>query len=141
MTPAVLTPELERFLDSRPVGVLATQRAGGRPRQSVVYYAREGDRLLISSVAGRLKVVDVEREGWASLCVMGEERPFPSATFSGTADVLRVGIGPATAAVAQKVMGTEERPEEQSDEALAEVGRVIIAITVEQVSAVSYLES
>ena len=37
-------------------------------------------------------------------------------------------------------MGTEELPEPQTDEALAGVGRVIIAITVERVAAVNYLE-
>ena len=141
MTPVALTPQLERLLDSRPVGVLATPGAGGIPRQSVVYYVRDGDRLLISSVEGRHKVADVEREGWASLNVMGEERPFPSATFSGHAEIVRAGIGPATAAVAQRVMGSAEPPEPQSDEALASVGRVIIAITVERVSAVGYLDT
>ena len=37
-------------------------------------------------------------------------------------------------------MGTEELPEPQTDEALAGVGRVIIAITVERVTAASFLE-
>jgi len=135
-----LTPALEDFLDAHVVGVVATAPQGARPRQSVVYYVREGDRLLISSVADRAKVRDVEASGWASLCVMAPVRPFPSATFSGRAEVLRQGIGPATAAVAQRVMQAAEPPEPQSDEALAAVGRVIIAITIERVSAVSHLE-
>jgi hypothetical protein len=29
--------------------------------------------------AQRLKARDVERSGWASLCVMGHEAPYPSA--------------------------------------------------------------
>jgi len=135
-----LTPGLARLLDSRPVGVLATERGGGRPSQSVVYYAREGETLLISSVEGRRKVEDVERSGWASLSVMGEARPFPSATFSGKAEILRSGIGAATAAVMQRILASEEPPEEQSDEALASVGRVIIALAIEDVAAVSYLD-
>ncbi|HEY4427706.1 MAG TPA: pyridoxamine 5'-phosphate oxidase family protein [Solirubrobacteraceae bacterium] len=134
-----LTPPVQELLDSQIVGVLATEPPSGHARQSVVYYAREGDRLLISSVAGRRKVTDVEQSGWASLCVMGEQRPYPSATFSGPAQVLTQGIGPATAAVAQRFMGADEPPEEQSDEALASVGRVVIAITIERVAAVSHL--
>src|SRR5271166_3054860 len=97
----VLTPALREFLDAHIVGVLATEPPGGHAMQSVVYYVREGERLLISSVAGRRKVSDVEQSTWASLCVMGQERPFPSATFSGPAEILREGIGPATAPVAQ----------------------------------------
>ncbi len=135
-----LTPALREFLDAQVVGVLATEAAGGHPRQSVVYYVRDGGRLLISSVAGRAKVRDVERSGWASLCVMAPQHPFPSATFSGSAEVQTRGIGPATAAVAQRFMQADEPPDEQSDEALAGVGRIIIAIAIERVSAVSHLE-
>lgn len=137
---SVLTPRLRELLDAQIVGVLVTEPAEGRPLQSVVYYAREDERLLISSVTHRLKVRDVQRTGWASLCVMGFVRPFPAATFSGSATILTEHIGPATAAIAQRFLGTEELPEEQTDEALAGVGRVIIAITVERVTAASFLE-
>jgi hypothetical protein len=71
---------------------------------------------------------------------MGHERPFPSATFSGAAEILTADIGAATAAIAQRLMGTEQPPEPQSDEALAAVGRVILAITIERVAAVNYLD-
>jgi PPOX class probable F420-dependent enzyme len=137
---SVLTPVLREFLDDHVVGVVATEPHGGHTRQSVVYYVRDGDRLLISSVAGRAKVRDVESAGWASLCVMAPQHPFPSATFSGSAEVLTQDIGPATAAVAQRFMNAKEPPEPQSDEALAAVGRVIIAIAIERVAAVSHLE-
>lgn len=136
-----LSPALQEFLDRQVVGVLATEPASGHPRQSVVYYVRDGERLLISSVADRAKVRDVERSGWASLCVLALEHPFPSATFSGPAEILTKGIGDATAAVAQRFMQAPEPPEPQSDEALAAVGRVIIALSVERVAAVSHLES
>ena len=136
---SVLDARLQELLDSQIVGVLATD-AGGAPLQSVVYYVRDGQRLMVSSVAGRRKVKDVEASGWASLCVMGFERPFPSATFSGPAAILTEGIGPPTAALAQRFMGTDEPPEPQTDEALAGVGRVIIAITVERVAAASFLD-
>ncbi|MFX6857601.1 pyridoxamine 5'-phosphate oxidase family protein, partial [Acinetobacter baumannii] len=63
-----LTPELKAFLDAQPVGVLATLASNGRPRQSLVYFARDGERLLISTLADRLKARDVNRTGWASLC-------------------------------------------------------------------------
>lgn len=137
---SVLPGPLCAFLDEQAVGVLATEPARGHARQSVVYYVRDGERLLISSVSGRRKVSDVERAGWASLCVMGLQRPFPSATFSGPAAILTEGIGPASAAIAQRFLGGAEPPEEQSDEALAALGRVIIAITIERAAAVSHLD-
>ncbi len=137
---SALTPALCELLDGQVVGVLATEPERGRPRQSVVYYVRDGERLLISSVAGRAKVRDVQSGRWASLSVMAPQHPFPSATFSGTAEVLTKGIGPASAAIAQRFMQADEPPEPQTDEALAAVGRVIIAIAIERVAAVNLPE-
>jgi PPOX class probable F420-dependent enzyme len=134
-----LTDPLREFLDAQPVGVLATTSPGGKPRQSLVYFTRDRERLLISTLADRLKTQDAIRNGWASLCVMGHEPPYPSATFSGPAEILTENIGMPTASVAQKMTGSDEPPEPVSDEALAEVGRVILAITVDRVGAASYI--
>jgi PPOX class probable F420-dependent enzyme len=136
-----LTDELEEFLDVHRVGVLATVASNGRPRQSVVYYVRDGERLLISTESKRLKARDVRRTGWASLCVRGDEQPYPSAVFSGSAEILTEGIGAPTALVMQQVAGTPDPPEPQTDEALAAIDRVILAITVERVAAVNYIQS
>jgi PPOX class probable F420-dependent enzyme len=136
---SALSPELHEFLDSQPVGVLATLAADGRPRQSLVYFARAGDRLLISTLADRLKARDVTRTGRASMCVMGHQPPYPSATFSGPAEILTTGIGPASAAIVQRITAAAQPPEPMSDEALAEAGRVILALTVETVTAASYI--
>jgi hypothetical protein len=89
-----LTGELREFLDRHPVGVLATRTAGDGPRQSVVYFARDGERVMISTLTDRLKAQDVRRTGWPSLCVMGHRPPYPSATFSGPRkSSLRISAG------------------------------------------------
>jgi PPOX class probable F420-dependent enzyme len=134
-----MTEPLREFLDSHPVGVLATASAEGGPRQSLVYFARDGDRLLISTLADRLKARDVGRTGWASICVMGHEPPYPSATFSGPAEIRTQNIGPPSARVMQRIMRAAEPPEAMSDETLAEAGRVILAITIERVSSANYI--
>jgi hypothetical protein len=74
------------------------------------------------------------RGGWASICVKGHEPPYPSATFSGAAEILTENIGTSTAAIVQRIAGAAEPPEPTTDDALAEVGRVILQITVERVS-------
>jgi PPOX class probable F420-dependent enzyme len=134
-----LTDDLREFLDAHRVGVLATIGDDGKPHQSVVYYARDGDRLLVSTLSARLKSRHVQRTGWASLSVRGEEQPYPSAAFSGPAEILTKDIGQHTARIMHRIAGTEEPPEPQSDEALAAVDRVILAITVERVSAVTHM--
>jgi len=137
----VLTDELRDFLDGHRVGVLATQAPDGKPRQSVVYYVRDGDRLLISTESKRLKARDVRRRGWASLCVLGHQQPYPSAVFSGRAEILTEDIGPPTASIMQRIAGAPEPPESQTDEALAAVDRVILAIAVERVGPVNYTDA
>jgi PPOX class probable F420-dependent enzyme len=136
-----LTDKLRKFLDAHRVGVLATIAVDGKPRQSVVYYARDGDRLLISTEAKRLKARDVRRSGWASLCVRGDEQPHPSAVFSGPAEILTDDIGPPTAAIMQRIAGAPEPPEPFTDEELRAADRVVLAITVENVTAVNYLDA
>ncbi len=134
-----LSEELHAFLDSNPVGVLATLAPDGKPRQSLVYFALEGDRLLISTLTDRLKARDARWSGWASMCVTGHEPPYPSATFSGTAEILTEDIGSPTAKIMQRIAHTAEPPEPITDEALAEAGRVVLTIHVDRVSAASYI--
>jgi pyridoxamine 5'-phosphate oxidase-like protein len=136
-----LNAKLRRFLDVNPVGVLATPSRKGRPRQWLVYFTRVDDRLLISTLSDRLKAKDVRRSGWASLCVMGHEPPYPSATFAGPAEILTENIGAPTATITQRVTRAPEPPEPMSDEALAEIGRVMLAITVERVTAANYIDA
>jgi PPOX class probable F420-dependent enzyme len=134
-----LTDDLCDFLDAHPLGVLATAASDGTPRQSLVYFARDDDRLLVSTLTARHKARDVRRGGWASLCVMGQESPYPSATFSGSAQILTENIGPPTARIMQRITGAAEPPDPMSDEALAEAGRVILAITIDRVRAANYI--
>lgn len=136
-----LSPQLIDFLDAQRVGALATVDEVDMPRQSVVYYVRDEQRLLISTESRRLKARDVRRSGWASLCVLGHEPPYPSAVFAGPAEILTGNIGPATAAIMQRIAGMPHPPPPESDEALAAIDRVILAITIESVSAVNYLDN
>jgi PPOX class probable F420-dependent enzyme len=134
-----LTAELAELLDSNKLGTLATVGKDGLPRLSVVYFANKGERIFISTRRERVKAKDVERTGWAALSVRGEEPPYPSATFAGSAVVRTTGIGEDTALIMGRIAGLPEPPEPQSDEALAEAGRVLIEITVERVSAVMHV--
>jgi Pyridoxamine 5'-phosphate oxidase len=137
---SVPTPAQTRLLDLNDHGVIATLGRDAYPRQSVVYYARDGERLLVSTLANRAKARDVKTTGWASMSVRGAEKPYPSATFSGPAKILTEGIGPATALVMQRIMGADEPPEPMTDEALAEAGRVLLVIEIARVAAVTHLE-
>jgi PPOX class probable F420-dependent enzyme len=135
----VLGDELRAFLDKEPVGVLATTASDGKPRQSLVYFVRDGERLLISTLMDRHKSRDVRRTGWASLSVMGHEAPYPSATFSGPAEILTEGIAAPTARIAQRIAGADAPAQPMTDDGLAALGRVLLAISIERVGAASYV--
>lgn len=136
---AALPDAVRAFLERQPVGVLATRTAAGSVRQSLVYHLLEGNRVLISTEAARGKARDVERDGWASYCVMGHEAPWSSVTVEGRARVCTTGIADATTRLATKIRG-EAPANELTDELLAAVGRVIIEIEIDRVYGASYLE-
>lgn len=137
----LLSPSASAFLDEHPVGALATVSAAGRPRQSTVYFARDGERLLISTVAGRTKANDVLRTGWASLCARGDAPPYPSVTVAGPADLIDRGIAELTALVAQRVAGLAAIPDPLPEADLVAQGRVILAIRIERVGPVNYVDA
>ncbi|MGP3936824.1 TIGR03618 family F420-dependent PPOX class oxidoreductase [Nonomuraea sp. KM88] len=126
------------LLDRQLTGVLATTRPDGTARQSVVYFALDGDRLLISTEPGRAKARDVARTGRASLCVMGGAAPYPSATLEGGARVRTEDIGGDTALVWSRIGDRPVEPVSDSD--LATMNRVILEIIVERVYGTSYLD-
>ncbi len=135
---SVLDDGVAAFLDDVPVGVLSTARDDGTPRQSVVYFTRDGDTIQISTESKRAKARDVARTGRASLCVVGPARPFPSVTVEGRASIRREHIGEPTARVVGRITG-QPPPEPQSDDALAAADRVILEVKVERVYGASYL--
>ena len=137
MTEAIEAP-VRDFLARESVGTVVTIRPDGKARHTLVYYDVEGGVVRISTEAARGKARDVERSGWASLCVMGHEKPWPSCTVEGPARIVRKGIGEATAALLGKITGNRPDPP-PADEQLAAAGRVILEIAVERVYGVSYV--
>lgn len=136
---SVIDAPVRAFLERESVGTVVTLRPDGRARQTLVYYVLDADRLLLSTVGDRGKARDVEREGWASFCVMGHQKPWPSCTVEGPATILREGIGEPTARVMEKILGKRPDPT-PTDEQLGGAGRVILAIEIARVYGVSYIE-
>jgi PPOX class probable F420-dependent enzyme len=136
----MISDAVRAFLQDNPVGVLGTRRADGTVRQSVVYYAVQGDRLLISTESKRAKARDVRRDRWASLCVAGTSAPYPSATLEGLARVVPTGISADTGAVWSRIPGMAgTEPPAEAD--LTAADRVIIEIIVDRVYGVSYIKA
>ena len=95
-----LTAELRALLDANAVGVLATVARTAAPAVARLLRARRRPPADLDA-GRRLKARDVQRAGWASLCVMGHEPPYPSAMFSGPAEILTEDIGAADGAASR----------------------------------------
>ena len=132
-----LSDELRAFLDANPVGVLDDAPTDDRVNRSCTSPA--------TSTAGDL---DPRRPAQGTrhqtnrvgLAVRhGARAALPVGDVLGPGEILTEDIGcrPPGSCIASP--GAPEPPEPMSDDALADVGRVILAITVDRVSSVSYI--
>jgi PPOX class probable F420-dependent enzyme len=76
-----------RLIDGRNYAVLATVNADGSPQTSVIWVGRDGDDLLFSTVAGRLKHRNMVREPRVSVTVIDSADPESYIELRGIASV------------------------------------------------------
>jgi PPOX class probable F420-dependent enzyme len=127
-----LNQAVRRLLDDPNPAVLATINADGSPQTSVVWVAREGDDLVISSAAGRRKDLNIRRDPRVSLSIYDQRDPEVYAEIRGQATVTE-DLGRALAVrLAEKYEGPGA-----GEEYLAlppEVVRVVIRVVPEHVA-------
>jgi PPOX class probable F420-dependent enzyme len=70
-----LNAEIRRLLDGRHFAVLATINPDGGPQTSAMWVGRDGDEVLFSTVAGRRKHRNLQRDPRASVTVIDSEDP------------------------------------------------------------------
>ena len=70
-----LNDEIRRLLDGRHFAVLATINPDGGPQTSAMWVGRDGDDVLFSTVAGRRKHRNLERDPRASV-VLDSDDPY-----------------------------------------------------------------
>ena len=68
-----LNDEIRRLLDGPNYAVLATLNPDGGPQTSAMWVGRDGDQVLFSTVAGRRKHRNLERDPRASVSVLDHE--------------------------------------------------------------------
>ena len=71
----MLNDEIRRLLDGPNYAVLATINPDGGPQTSAMWVGRDGDDVLFSTVAGRRKHRNLERDPRASVSVIDHEDP------------------------------------------------------------------
>jgi PPOX class probable F420-dependent enzyme len=126
--PCPLDDAVRQILDGKNFATLATISADGSPHTSVVWYLRDGDHVLISTKADRVKARNIEHDPRVALSIYEIENPYSSIDIRGTAELI-VDEGKALPEqVSMKYMGTPPPPEPAEDV------RYIVRITPEKVT-------
>lgn len=129
---SAISDEVRAFVTEQPLGVLATYRADGSVRQTVVNHVLDGETIRISTEGKRYKAKDVARDPRASFCVVGAGRPAPCATLEGSARIITEGAGAFTTHMFEVVLGAAP-DEPMTDAEAAAIDRVILEIAVDRV--------
>jgi len=69
-----LTPAVRAFLDEPHYAVIATINESGMPHLTAIWYALQGEEVLMNTAAGRLKHRNLQRDPRLSICVVDGER-------------------------------------------------------------------
>lgn len=79
------------WIDDHEFATIATIMPDGRPQLSVVWIARDGDDLLVSTVKGRRKHLNLERDPRATVLIYPRDSPYTYLEVRGTASMTEDG--------------------------------------------------
>jgi PPOX class probable F420-dependent enzyme len=100
------TPEQQAFLEQHRLVVVGIGRASGPPHVSPVYYVMDGEDVLISTTAARFKARAIRRNEDVSLCVLGEQFPFPYLGIYGKGSIEEGGAAAVMRKIGEKMTGS-----------------------------------
>jgi PPOX class probable F420-dependent enzyme len=82
-----LNDEIRRLLDGRHFAVLATINPDGGPQTSAMWVGRDGDQVLFSTIVGRRKHRNLERDPRASVTILDSDDPYNYVELRGRATI------------------------------------------------------
>jgi PPOX class probable F420-dependent enzyme len=88
----VSLPEtVRRLVDGNTFAVITTINADASPQSTVVWIKRDGDDVLFSTIRGRKKTRNMERDPRVSLCAYDPANPYVYFTVEGTVTLVEEG--------------------------------------------------
>ncbi len=88
---ATIPPEALPILDAPEFATMATSNPNGYPHLSVVWVERDGDDLLVSTIKGRRKYLNMERDPKVALLVYPKDNPYSYVEVRGTVTMTEEG--------------------------------------------------
>lgn len=123
-----LNDRIRSLLDGRNFATVATVNPDGSPQTSIVWITRDGDDVLFSTVRGRRKVRNLERDPRVGLSVFDRKDPYTHVEITGTASVTEQNGRALIDELSRKYLG-KDYPREPEDTV-----RVIVRITPSRVT-------
>lgn len=129
-----MTPEERtKFLAEHRLCIVGYERRGGPPALSPVYYAMDGGDLLISTTHSRAKAKAILRNPQVSVCVMGEQMPFPYLTVYGRGRIEETQVVETMMKIGERMSGNPipQAARPAIEKRAQDEGRVVLRITPE----------
>jgi PPOX class probable F420-dependent enzyme len=129
-----VTPEeRKKFLEEHRLAVLGVEREGKPPHLTPVYYAFDGDQIIVSITKSRVKARLIERAGRVTLLVLDESFPFDYVAVMGAARLEEKGAVETMARIGEKMYGRPIGDDvwPQLEERAQREGRIVLRITPE----------
>jgi PPOX class probable F420-dependent enzyme len=126
---ASLNDTVKSIVDGKNFATVATLNPDGSPQTSPVWITRDGDDLLISTVAGRLKERNLRRDPRASVTVFDHDNPYNYFEARGTVTFTEEGGFKLINDLSHKYKGTDYTGDEGTDNV-----RVVIRLTPEKLT-------
>jgi PPOX class probable F420-dependent enzyme len=126
---ATIPDDAKAWLDAPEFATIATIEPDGRPQLSVVWISRDGDDLLVSTVAGRRKHRNIERDPRVTVLVFPKDSPYRYLEVRGTASMTEEGGRELIDEHARKYHGAERYTADDGTDNV----RVVVRITPDKV--------
>ncbi len=124
-----LPDELRELLDARAYAVLATLNPDGGPQTSIIWATHDGDDLVFSTILGRRKTRNMQRDPRVSLCVYRGADPYRFVEVRGTVSMTREGGPELIQELSQRYHGepfTEGNPDNVRVVCRVRASRIIV---------------
>lgn len=128
--PAQLPEPAKRWLDAPTFVTLATLDPDGSPQCSVLWVARDGDDVVMSTVKGRRKHANLLRDSRATLLVTDPDNPYAYLEVRGRVTMSEQGARELIDDLNEKYTGSRPYPHDPP-----EAQRVVLRLRPEKVVA------
>jgi PPOX class probable F420-dependent enzyme len=123
-------PDLaQQLLDGRTYAVLTTLNPDGSPQSSVIWVKRDGDQAVFSTILGRRKTRNMQRDPRVSLCAYDPADPYRYVEIRGTVSMTEEGGRELIDELSQRYDSTsfrESRPDAVRVVCCIEASKVIV---------------